>query len=279
MTVASGVAYRRFPAGSPLGRDSGASVLDVDMAAPGIRVKVVSERPQVKAGRVYAEAHTVSDWCRRSHAIGGINGGFFGVTDGMRKEVIGLLAAGGEIHSTGRLVQARGLRGTRFARSVLGFDATGRPQIAWAAGTRGRAALLTLFQEPVNPRSQGYWQVDSAVACGPRLIQDSAIRIHDHEERLVSPAALPRTFVGYDLNRGRPAHLALCVAQAMTFADAAAFLQSYFGKYHRSAYAQAMALDGGASSQLAYRAGSDYADAMPTLVTVPTAVLILNADH
>lgn len=269
--VALGVTLRAIP--SAAGRsDYQAYVLDVDLRAA--RGRVVAENPGLNRGVVYAEARSVADWCRRYRAVGGINGGFFGLTDRNRKEIVGLLATGGVVRASGRLIRSTRNPGQRFAHCVLGFDAAGIPQIAWATGERGNTARLANYTQPVNADRPRVWPVDSAVACGPSLIHNARIRVTDREERLVSRGRLRRTFAGYSLQNGRPRHLVLAVAPAMTFSDAADFLQAYFRKYHQSPCAEAMCLDGGASSQLAYRSGSGYADTLLTPVTVPTAVVV-----
>jgi hypothetical protein len=269
--VAPGVMYRHFPAeGANYGAPD-AFVLDVDLRAPGVSVRVASDNPAPNRGPVYADSYTVSDWCARCGAVAGINGGFFGQTDGARKEVVGLLATDGILRASGRVVR-RG--GRRIVRCVLGFDAKGTPRIGWAVGERGRVARLTDYAAPLNPAKRRSWNVSSAVACGPRLIRAGRKNITDREERLVSPPPLRRTFVGYSVENGRPRHLVLAVGLAMTFSDAADFLQQYFRQYHQQECAEAMALDGGASSQLVYRTANGYADAAPTFVAVPTAILV-----
>ncbi len=272
--VAPGVMLRSFPQGSELSPPSDVYVLEVDLTVPGARVKVVSDAPTVRAGRVYGKSYTVAEWCRKNGAVAGINGGFFGLSDLDRKEFIGLLAANGAIISSGRLVRPSGHPEMRIARSVLGMDDKGTPHIGWAVGERGRAALLTEYPSPVNPTKQRFWNVDSAVACGPRLISAGKIAISDRDERLASPRPLRRTFVGYDTEKSRPGHMVLATCEAMTFSDAATFLQAYFKKYHGRTCAEAMALDGGASTQLAYRAAGGSIESVGSLVTVPTAILV-----
>jgi exopolysaccharide biosynthesis protein len=133
---------------------------------------------------------------------------------------------------------------------------------------------LTEYSTPLNPTRQQYWEVTSAVACGPRLIQGGKIKVSDRDERLAHAAAVARTFVGYSVENGKPRRLVLGVGMAMTFGEAAGFLDRYFRKYHGTGCAEAMCLDGGASSQLVYQEGSSYVEARQTLVTVPTAVVV-----
>jgi hypothetical protein len=270
--VAPGVSYVEVPAGSALSQTSDASVLDVDLRQ--VSVEVASESRDVVKGRLYGESYTVLDWCRRTDALGGVNGGFFGTTDGSKKEVIGLLAAGGEVRGSGRIVRSPSNPDRRFVRCVFGIMPDGTPRIGWSVGQRGRAALLTEYDTPLNPVAQTYWTASAAVACGPRLIRGGKLSVTDRDERLVSPPPLRRTFVGYDVVDGRPRHLALGIGMSMTFHDAAAFLQRYFHEKHGTACAEAMCLDGGSSTQMAYRIPTGFASVPPTGVTVPTAILV-----
>jgi hypothetical protein len=271
--VADGVAYVEVPAGDALSPGSDAHVLEVDLRRAA--VEVVAEPAEAVKGRLYGECYTVLEWCRRRGALGGVNGGFFGATDGSRKEVIGLLATGGEVRGSGRLVRSPSNPDRRFVRCVFGVDPEGAPRIGWAVGQRGRGALLTEYDTPLNPVSQSYWTAASAVACGPRLIKGGRPLVTDRDERLVSPPALRRTFIGYDVVDGKPRHVALGIGLSMTFQDAAAFLQRYFRQKHGTACAEAMCLDGGSSTQMAYRIPTGYEAVRPTGVTVPTAILIL----
>ncbi len=76
------------------------------------------------------------------------------------------------------------------------------------------------------------------------------------------------------MENGKPRHLVLGIGTAMTFPDAAAFSPRYFKAAHGSACAEAMCLDGGSSTHMAYRVPTGYADARPALTTVPTAILV-----
>jgi hypothetical protein len=252
---------------------SGAAVLDLDLAA-GLRAHVAAANVKLTDGRVFGDARTVREWCQSTGALAGVNGGFFGLTQRERKEVIGLLAIDGAVASAGRMVRSPTNRSRRFVRSVLGFDSEGMPHIGWAVGQRGRAGILTEYLTPLNPTRQRFWTVDSAVACGPRLIQNGRIAVTDRQERLVNPPPLRRTFAGYNVMSGKPRFLVLGIAESMTFQNVAGFLDRYFRKYHETPCAEAMCLDGGASSQLAYRAKGALEDISETDVTVPSAVLV-----
>jgi exopolysaccharide biosynthesis protein len=272
LNIARGVTLRSFSNGSnPV---SDVHLLEIDLASPGARLSVVADGVGLKAGRVYGDSFTVADLCRKRGAVAGINGGFFGLSDRNRKEFIGLLASKGSIVSSGRLVRPSGHREMRIARSVFGIDKMRTPHIGWAVGERGHAALLTEYLSPVNPTKQRYWNVESAVACGPRLIQAGRIAITDRDERLASPGLLRRTFVGYDSEKGRPRHMVLAIGDAMTFSDVTSCLQGYFKKYHGRSCAEAMALDGGASTQLAYRKADGTIDSVGSWMTVPTAIVV-----
>src|SRR5579872_3221763 len=57
--VGPGVVYREFARGDSLSPASDAAVLDVDLRAPGIGVRVAAENTAVYRGRVYADCYTV----------------------------------------------------------------------------------------------------------------------------------------------------------------------------------------------------------------------------
>ena len=271
--MAAGVVVRTIPPGGTAG-ESETSLIEIDLAAARVRPEVTASSVDIDKGRVFGDALTVKQWCERKRALVGINGGFFGVTVGARKEVVGLLAVSESIVSAGRLLRSPRNPARRFVRSVLGFDNKGMPHIGWAVGQRGRAAMLTEYLEPLNPTRQRFWTVDSAVGCGPRLIQGGRIRVTDSEERLASPPPLRRTFVGYSVESGRPHRLVLGITDSMTFEQVAEFLDRHFRKQFRTPCAEAMCLDGGASTQLVYRANGAYTEARPSVVTVPTAILV-----
>jgi exopolysaccharide biosynthesis protein len=278
-TVAPGVSYHEFAEGDPLAGSSAAHILDIDLAAPGVAVRIAAKNPKLQKGRVYGDALLVREWCAEQGAVGGINGGYFGLTDGARKEVIGLLATDGVIRTAGQIVHSKDHPPKRFVRSVFGLDEQGKPHIGWAVGQRGRGALLTEYVAPLTPAKERFWKVRCAVGCGPRLIMGGQNHITDHEERLVSAPPLKRTFVGYSLENGKPRHLVLGIGLSMTFADTASFLQKYFLRQYKVRCAEAMCLDGGSSTQLVYRGPGGYADTRPTPVTVPTAILVFSETH
>jgi hypothetical protein len=285
VTVAQGVLYHYVPEGSPLvgGAPSDALFLDVDLRTPGIHVDVAAENVGKQAGgAIGGTAHTVREWCVAQHALGGINGGFFGKTHGDSKEIMGLLMTDGQIRNPGRKVRSPSNPNNQFVRAALGFTAAGTPRIGWL--TSDRDSSVHAVNQPLNPSSNQIWNLRSAVACGPRLIAKGVLLITDRQERLVSPRALPRTFVAYDTEgtgrSARPRHLVLGIAMQMTFADVAACLQRYFRTVHHTECADALCLDGGSSSQLVYRdpqqsaAQDAYIETRPAFVTVPTALLI-----
>lgn len=290
--VADGVEYRYIPEGSPLvhGTHSDALVLDVDLKSPRVRIRIAADQPiQRSGGRAFAVAHTVRDWCEKQNALGGINGGFFGVTDGDMKQAQGLLVVQGQVYGQGRWVRSTRKPEEAFVRCALGFSGQGVPHIGWV--TSNADNRMQVFDRPLAPAAHHGWHVSSAVACGPRLIAQGTLKITDHEERLMSPSALPRTFVAYDIDgkgaHAVPHHLVMGIAMEMTYNDVATFLQAYFQKQHGAVCAEAMCLDGGSSSQLVFRnpqaAGNKavpslqadpWIDTRPSHVSVPTAILI-----
>lgn len=285
--VSPGVTYHYFAEGSPelRGTHSDALILDIDLRNKGVRVRLASDAPaRSKRGGVYGEAHTVLDWCKRNHALGGINGGYFGASEGSRKQIEGLLVADNEVLANGRRIRSTRKVGESYVRCALGFDTLGKPRIGWATATDRPA--LQIYRSPLSSNISGTLRVTSAVSCGPRLIANSEIHITDRQERLVSEPALPRTFVAYDVAtdaKHTPVHMVIGIGMELTYAEAAQFLMQYFKNNHASKCAEAMCLDGGASSQLVFaspdgdrieKKARTLVDTRPSLVTVPTALLV-----
>lgn len=263
-------------------RWSRVALLDLDLACPGIRVEVAAAGASPRrSGCSNGAARTVADWCRATGAIGGINGGFFGrEVGGGRKEIVGLLKVNGRLYGRAPRHWDRVPPSLRppiaYAHSALGFDRRGRPAIAWVISDPVRSERLLAFAGPEGLRSGQPWEVDSGLSGGPRLILHGRIAVSDRAERLASSGLLPRTFVAYAAEAGVPRYLVLGAATAMTFQDAAEFLDGYFRRFHGLPCAEAMSLDGGPSSQLTYRANSVLHEAQASDVTVPTSLLVFS---
>lgn len=268
LAVAAGVTLYQTPGTAPSGS---AWTLDVDLAEPGTTIGIVAGRRQVLRGRAYARSRTAADWCRETGAVGCINGGYFGDRKGDLRQIVGLLLEDGVLRSPGK--RQTGRKGVRYAKSTLGVDLRGRPDIRWAASRQGGGATLDSYDHAVDGRART-WRPRSAVMCGPRLVASGEAQVCDRSERLVSPGRLPRTFVGYSTERGRPRFVALVVAQTMTYEDAASYIQAHFQSRHGVNCAEAMCLDGGGSTQMAYAQPSGIAEAFPTLTPVPTAIIV-----
>jgi hypothetical protein len=266
--VAPGVTVRQHSH-----RLSGIRVIDADLSAPGIRVEVAADEIAVRQGRITGRARTLPEWLQHTGASAGINGGFFGETVGEHyKEIVGLLKRDERVRSAAPVYRARP-SGRTYARSAFGVSARGRPSIAWVTSAPGRPQLLRSHAEPEFTGGGAPWEVEDAVACGPRLIRSGRVEVSYRGERLASPGALPRTFIGYGGPPGKQ-RAVLCAAEAMEFADCAAFLMDYFRGEHGVPCSEAMALDGGASTQAAWRERGRIAGTPGLGVTVPTAILI-----
>lgn len=269
VSVAPGVVVRTANRGLATVR-----VIDVDLAKPGVRVGIAAEEIAVREKRITGRARTVPDWLRRTGAVAGVNGGFFGATVGEEfKEIVGLLKLDGRVRSAAPVLRSRST-GKRYARSAFGVASSGTPRIDWVTSRPGSPQLLRLHTTAEFTQPGPAWAVREAVACGPRLIRAGRIEVADRAERLVSRGALPRTFLGYAERDGKPRHLVLCATEGMEFADCARFLADYFRRYHKLPCREAMALDGGGSTQAAWREGGAVRSGPGTSVTVPTAVLV-----
>jgi hypothetical protein len=280
-------------------RWSRVSLLDIDLACPTIRVEIAAAGAAPRSsGCSVGVARTVADWCRVTGAVAGVNGGFFGQELGAgRKEIVGLLKLHGRLYarapryrrisslippgvrppslSAARPKRSSPVSSLSYAHSAFGFDSDGRPAIDWVASDRGRPARLLAFRRPEGLHDGQPWEIESGLSGGPRLIARGRVAVSDRAERLTSDGLLPRTFVGFATEGGTPRFLVIGVATAMSFQDAAEFLDGYFHRFHGIPCAEAMSLDGGPSSQLTYRAHDALHEAQASDVTVPTALLVL----
>lgn len=257
-------------------KDSTAGVQLLDVRVGGaILPTVIAEQVDRIGGNHVGNARTVADWVDRTHAIAGVNGGFFGDTydsEGKRRQIVQMAVVADSVVAPGGAVKTMPGTDRRYLRSAIGFTAGGHPRIEWAAGTRRLGPRKA--SGPESPFVVRPWDVQSAVSCGPRLIHRGAIRITAQEERLASPRRTARTFVAYDESEGSAGHLILGIADAMRYEEVAAYLADYFEREHGTRVAEAMCLDGGASSQLVARTKSGIEDLRPTGVHVPTAILL-----
>lgn len=275
--VAPGVTIRQVKAGVATVR-----VIDVDLGVPGVRVDVAADDIAVRDGRITGRARPVSEWLEETGAVAGVNGGFFGVTVGQEfKEIVGLLKLDGRVraaapryHSTKSNID--------YSRSAFGMTREGRPYIDWVTSRAGAPQSLRSYGNPEFSGAGSAWEVEDAVACGPRLVRNSKVEIAFKGERLASPGALPRTFVGHGQPPGRARHVVLCAADGMEFEDCARFLMEYFQHQYGVPCAEGMCMDGGASTQAAWRektaTGTRIATELHPGVTVPTALIVYSND-
>ena len=247
-------------------------VIDVDLSARGIRVEIAADKIAVRQGRITGEARTLPEWLRLTGAVAGVNGGFFGQTVGEYKEIVGLLKLAGKVRVAAPVYRSNS-SGVRYARCALGLTRSGNPDIAWVTSRPGAPQALRRHDSAVVTDAGTPWEMEQAVACGPRLIRNGKIQISDRGERLASPGALPRTFLGYGGPAGRR-RLVLCAATGLDFADCARFLMDYCQRQYRVPCWDAMALDGGGSTQAAWRQNGEVTADPDFGTTVPTAVLV-----
>jgi Phosphodiester glycosidase len=252
-------------------------LIDADLRTSGVTVRVHARRPSSREwGWSVGDALRLSDWCRATGAIAGVNGGFFGaeVSPG-RKEVIGLLKVDGVTYARAPVYRSHADRSITYAHSTFGVLDGRLPLVGWVVSDPRSRARLRAFPHPEGLSAGRLWQPDDALSGGPRLIHEGRRFVAASDERLCSVGALPRTFLGYSQgNDGKGARLVLVTASAMTYREAANFLLEYFRERHGSACEEAMCLDGGPSSQLAYRSGTQVLTAHAETVTVPTCILI-----
>lgn len=252
---------------------SAVRVIDVDLGSGNTRVEVVAQEIRLRDGLVTGRARTLPDWLSATGAVAGVNGGFFGKTAGTEyKEIVGLLKQDGRVRAAAPLYRSR-QSGERYSRSALGFTRLGTPRMAWVSSRPGKPSMLLSHPGPEVTEDAPSWTVQQAVACGPRLVRDGRVNITYRGERLASPGMLPRTFVGFGGGREKR-HLVLCAADGMEFSGCAQFLMEYFRREHGVPCSEGMCMDGGASTQAAWReGGAIHTDPDPG-TTVPTALLV-----
>jgi hypothetical protein len=254
-------------------------LLDIDLAVAKFRPVVAAEKVDNHKGNFVGNAKTVREWAELRGAIAGINGGFFGDTYdpiGRRKQIVQLAVVDGSVVAPGSAIESRkGGTSERYIRSAIGFTANGTPDMVWGTGTakigpRRRSG-------PNSPDESQPWNVQQAVACGPRLFARGVRRITGREERLPSPGKPARAFVAFDHESGMPRHLVLGRTDSMTITQVADYIASYFPDAHGTTPREAMCLDGGPSAQVVYRdpQSGRLTDAEPTGVMVPTAILLV----
>lgn len=273
ITVSSGVIFSRS---GP--RGDGFQTLAIDLAKAPVRPVVAAQNVSRQGNNFVGDAFTVRDWCEKNAAVGGLNGGYFGVTYddiGSRKQIVQLAVVNGKVVAPGSDTPSSRTPGERYLRSAIGFYADGTPEITWATGTVKN--IIRTYASPTNPDHRKTWKgIQYAVACGPRLYARGTRRITDKEERLVSPGNLIRAFVAYDTDRaGKPVHFVMGRADSASYTEVADFLESFFTKQYKTKPHEAMCLDGGSSGQLVYKSGNELVDAEPTGVRVPTALLLV----
>ncbi len=249
-------------------------VIEVDLRR-GARLFVGAQEIALRSGRIMGRARTLPDWLAATGAVAGVNGGFFGQTNGAdydHKEILGILKLNGRVRSTH--ARPTGKDGQQFARAAFGITEAGEPMIGWVAGKPGSMQRLVTYPQAAGSASGAPWAVREAIGCGPRLIAAGREVVTARAERLISPGLLPRTFVGIGRERGKPAHVVLAAASAMEFTDCARFLIRYFRSRWGIPCADALCLDGGSSTAAAWRDRGRILAGPDPSTRVPTALLV-----
>ncbi len=264
-----------------LSNGTGVDVVDVDLTRARVSITVATDGVGRTNGMIGGRAWTPREWLDKRHALAAANGGYFGRegSDG-RKEFVGLLVQRGKVRHAAPPLYGSGGRyahAGKFTRSAFGITPEGVPVIAWAATEEGHPQSVRAYPSPLVRGRGAAWRVESAVGCGPRLVQNGKLVVTDRQERLVSPGAASRTFIAYDAGiGGRPRHFLLGMASGMEYRDLAKFVLRYFPQRDGTRAGDAMCVDGGASTQLSYRAaGGAVQSPRETGVSVPDALVIV----
>lgn len=281
-TLAKGVTHEAIQTGDSEGVD----LIDVAMPNSAVALQVGAEDVASVNGSITAVARTPDDWLSDEHVVAAVNGGYFGADHGDRKEIVGLLVTEGRVRHAAPPIQGSGsanLAPASYVRSAFGIMADGTPRITWAATRPGAPQTLYAYPGPIlngagrSGRRSRSWHPDMAIGCGPSLIHNGVIDITDRLERLVNPMPCPRTFVAYG-EPGGAQHFVMGIASSMTYRQVAEFLVKYFADHHYGTPWAAMCLDGGASTQMSYRAGGTKTHPRYTGVTVADCLMIVTKD-
>ncbi len=276
-TLAPGVVHHAIAMDNGIGVD----VIDADMKQARVSVQIATEHIERIGGMIGGQAYTPHEWLDKTHALAAVNGGYFGREDNAgRKEFVGLLVQGGRVRHAAPPLSGHGgtqIRAGRYVRSVFGVGRDGTLHITWAATEVGQPQSLRAYSSAAARGNGVPWPLQSGVGCGPLLVQNGRVRVTDRQERLVSAGALPRTFVAYDKGTHGQGHFILGMASGLEYRDLAAFVVRYFPQYDGTQAQAAMCLDGGASTQLSYRANAGGMTQSPreTGVSVPDAVVLV----
>jgi exopolysaccharide biosynthesis protein len=278
VVIAKGVVYRAVATGDARGVD----LVDVDLRTANARIAIATDRVvRGSNGEIAGMAYTPQEWMQQRHALAAVNGGYFGYTadDAGCVGIVGLLMRRGKVIQQAHSLYGRGsalIDPGRYVRSAFGLTSTGEPSIGWVATLpSGGSQAAYSYTSPVGLTGAHRWRVADAIGCGPTIIRDDKADVTDHQERLASPGDLPRTFVAYDTDGGRPRHFVMGVASSSDFDSLALFLLEYYLRYHHDTPHRAMCLDGGPSSQISYRGPNGVASPMQTGTSVPVAVLVV----
>lgn len=252
-------------------------VIEADLRKPGVRVEIAADQIARRQGRVSGVARSVADWLeQRKGAVAGVNGGFFGTPTGDdSREIVGLLKLEGRVRSSAPVYHSD-RTGLDYSRCALGFSGTGSPSMAWVTSRRGDPQSLFAHPAPEFSHQGTAWKPSSALACGPRLIRDSKVEVSFRGERLASPGRLPRTFIGFGGAGAQSDRFVLCAATGMEFEDCAEFLKGYFQEAYGIPCRHGMCLDGGSSTQAAWRENGTVRTDSPLNAEVPTALLVVS---
>jgi hypothetical protein len=274
-TLAPGVLHRAIPFPDGTGID----LIDIDLQHTQAQLTIQTHGVQLASGRAVGQAYTPHEWLTRLGGLAAVNGGYFGTYEDAqgRKDFVGLLVQGGRVRHAAPPLHGSGsptIRAGHYVRSVFGMTKDGRPYIAWVASEPGHPQSLRSYTSPMAPRSTP-WHIADAVGCGPTLIFQGRRLVTQYQERLANPGPRPRTFVAYDVRKGKPTHLVFGIGSNIDFHRLAAFLATYFPKYDHTHVEAAMCLDGGASTQMTYRLHGAPQSPRETGVTVPDALVLL----
>jgi exopolysaccharide biosynthesis protein len=247
--------------------------LRIDLAEPGARVEVAADEIGFRKGRITGRARSVPEWIARTGAIAGVNGGFFGESVGDEfKEIVGLCKIAGKVRSAGPTFRSR-RSGKGYVHSAFGLTRGGEARIGWVNSVKGSPQSLRSHSEAEIGGRGAEWSVWQAVGCGPRLVHDGKAKVSALSERLMSPGDLPRTFMGIG-GEGSQRRLVLAIADGAEFGTCADFMVDFFRTRCEVPCSESMALDGGASTSMAWREGATVDVSPPLSATVPTAVLV-----
>lgn len=255
-----------------------ASLVTIDLRDRKLALKSLS----IPSGTV----DTVSNIASEAGAVVAINGGYFGLVDGVNRP-FSAIVSDGFIQSNNPHSLMRGEKAYYPTRSMLGIDARGNVEIRWTYEFDGQ--LFAYFQP--NPNRIGHpgdkpvkdngflWEPVEAVGAGPRLLLNKAHYVSYNSEVFFGSGISwskrqPRSAIGHD-EKGK---LYFLVVDGRQEDSKGVSLYGLANMMRSVGATDAMNLDGGGSSTLVVLGSVVNSPSLGKQRPVTSAVAIVRQD-